>query len=83
MEPASAWCIVFALAAAVAQAFSDPNLGPGFLIFGVPAILAFYAMGAWRASAWRRSRICTAATRTWPRSGSARPRCPSWWKGNV
>jgi signal transduction histidine kinase len=31
--------------AAVAQAFSDPNLGPGFLIFGVPAILAFCVVG--------------------------------------
>jgi len=29
----TALCIVLALMAAVAQAFSDPNLGPGFLIF--------------------------------------------------
>ena len=41
----TAVCIVFALAAAVAQAFSDPNLGPGFLIFGVPVILAFAMVG--------------------------------------
>lgn len=41
----TALCVVLALAAAVAQAFSDPNLGPGFLIFGVPAILAFCAVG--------------------------------------
>jgi hypothetical protein len=38
-------CIAFALMAAAAQAFSDPNLGPGFLIFCVPAILAFYVVG--------------------------------------
>jgi hypothetical protein len=37
--------IAFALLAAVAQAFSDPNLGPGFLILGVPAILAFCIVG--------------------------------------
>jgi signal transduction histidine kinase len=41
----TALCIVLALMAAVAQAFSDPNLGPGFLIFGVPAILAFCVLG--------------------------------------
>jgi hypothetical protein len=41
----TALCIVLALTAAVAQAFSDPNLGPGFLIFGVPAILAFCVVG--------------------------------------
>jgi signal transduction histidine kinase len=41
----TALCIVLALAAAVAQAFSDPNLGPGFLILGVPAILAFCVVG--------------------------------------
>jgi signal transduction histidine kinase len=33
----TALCIVLALMAAVAQAFSDPNLRPGFLILGVPA----------------------------------------------
>jgi signal transduction histidine kinase len=37
--------VVLAMAAAVAQAFSDPNLGPGFLIFGVPAILGFCVVG--------------------------------------
>jgi hypothetical protein len=41
----TALCIVLALMAAVAQAFSDPNLGPGFLIFGVPVILAFCVVG--------------------------------------
>ena len=41
----TALCVVLALAAAVAQAFSDPNLGPGFLIFGVPAIFAFCVLG--------------------------------------
>jgi signal transduction histidine kinase len=41
----TALCIVLAVAAAVAQAFSDPNLGPGFLILGVPAILAFCVVG--------------------------------------
>src|SRR5580658_9413443 len=41
----TALCIVLALMAAVAQAFSDPNLGPGFLIFGVPAVLAFCLVG--------------------------------------
>ena len=41
----TAACIVLALTAAVAQAFSDPNLGPGFLVFGVPAILAFCVVG--------------------------------------
>ena len=41
----TALSIVLALMAAVAQAFSDPNLGPGFLIFGVPAILAFCVVG--------------------------------------
>ena len=38
-------CVVLALAAALAQAFSDPNLGPGFLIPGVPVLLAFCAVG--------------------------------------
>jgi signal transduction histidine kinase len=41
----SALCIVLALMAAVAQALSDPNLGPGFLVFGVPAVLAFFVVG--------------------------------------
>jgi hypothetical protein len=41
----TAWCIGLALAAAVTQAFFDPNLGPGFLILGVPAILAFCLVG--------------------------------------
>jgi signal transduction histidine kinase len=41
----TALCIVLALMAAVTQAFSDPNLGPGFLIFGVPVILAFAMVG--------------------------------------
>jgi hypothetical protein len=34
-----------ALTAGLAQAFSDPNLGPGFLIFGVPVIVAFCVLG--------------------------------------
>jgi signal transduction histidine kinase len=41
----TALCIVLALMAAAAQSFSDPNLGPGFLIFGVPVILAFSVVG--------------------------------------
>jgi hypothetical protein len=41
----TALCIVLAVAAAVAQAFFDPNLGPGFLVLGVPAILAFCVLG--------------------------------------
>jgi signal transduction histidine kinase len=41
----TALCIVLALAAAVAQAFSDPELTPGFLVLGVPAILAFCVVG--------------------------------------
>ena len=60
----TALCIALALMAAVAQAFSDPNLGPGFLIFGVPAILAFCVVGRLAGQRWRRSRICAAATRT-------------------
>jgi signal transduction histidine kinase len=34
-----------AQSAAVAQALSDPNLGPGFLIFGVPVVVGFCAAG--------------------------------------
>ena len=41
----TALCIVLALTAAVAQAFSDPNLRPGFLVLGAPAILAFCGIG--------------------------------------
>jgi signal transduction histidine kinase len=41
----TALCVVLALMAAVTQAFYDPNLGPGFLILGIPVILAFCVVG--------------------------------------
>jgi signal transduction histidine kinase len=41
----TALCVALALMATVVQAFFDPNLGPGFLILGVPAILAFLVLG--------------------------------------